>query len=326
MDDVLARLREAHLHHELSLWRGGALTRTLEDQVRALFGWFSEVKLDDVVTRAQVFQVIERYAIDLRVSGGITELGGEMSHVVFTSPATASARLADILTPEMFEEFADKVLALEGVRRELLASIGQSATAYSISTGFVARALLDLLAVSMPIPRVLLPAASERLSSALLPVIERLVGQALARHRAQLTERGVAELLDSERLRAVVDELWDRFASRPLSELFAFVGEQDIEDFVVLVHEFWLRYRKTDFFRRIAAELVDFFFEKYGQTTLLALIDDMGVTEAMVRREVVLFLPPMFEEAAVRGALERHIRARLDGFYGSAAAAAALGG
>lgn len=328
MNDVLTRLRDAHVRLELEAWQGEGLTHTLSESVRRLFRWFAEIKLADAVTPAQVLRVIERYAIELRVSGGITELSGEMSHLVFTSSATAAARLEDIMTPAMYEEFAEKVLALEGVRRELITLLTHSAAAHSISTRMVARALFDLFTRSLPIPNALLPAAAEGLKAKLLSAIEQSVERAFERHRDRLTEdaeRHALELLDSQGLHSVVDEVWDRVASRPLSEVFAFVGEQDVEDFVVLVYEFWLRYRKTDFFRRITTELVDFFFKKYGQSTLLALIEDMGVVEAMVREEVLSFLPPLFEDAARSGALERHIRSRLEGFYASPEALAALG-
>ena len=269
-----------------------------------------------------MFGVIERYVIDLRVSGGITELSGEMSHLVFTSPATGSVRLEEIVTPEMYQEFAEKVLALEGVRRELIALIAQSVTVHSIGSRLVARGLLDLLTLSLPIPNAL-----ERVKLALLPALERRVGRAFERHRERVVEDAKSsglEVFDSEHLRSVVDDVWDRVASRPLSEVFAFVGEQDVEDFVVLVYEFWLRYRRTDFFRRISGELIDFFFAKYGQSTALALVEDMGVTETMVQTEVLTFLLPLFEVASQSGALEAHIRSRLESFYRSSEASSAL--
>lgn len=111
-----------------------------------------------------------------------------------------------------------------------------------------------------------------------------------------------------------------------LSEVFAFLHEQDIEDFVVLIYEFWLRYRKTDFFRRVAEEAIDHFFQKYGQATLSAVIDDMGVDERMVTSEVLMLVGPMLDHAARSGALERGIRRRLEAFYRSSAAREVVGG
>jgi citrate lyase gamma subunit len=110
----------------------------------------------------------------------------------------------------------------------------------------------------------------------------------------------------------------------PLSQAFELIGEQDLEDFVVLVHEFWLRYRRSDFFRNISREMLDHFFDKYGQEPLASVIEDMGVTEAMVAEELIGLLRPILERAVQSGALERLLRARLQAFYGSAAALSAL--
>jgi hypothetical protein len=325
MNAVLERLLEAQLQHELASWRGAALTATLAGRVSALFRWFGEVKLDDVLTREQISGVIQRYVIELRVSGGITELSGEMSQLVFVSRASAEARLDDVFTPEMYDEFADKVLALESARNALIGLIAQSASASTISARLLSLGLLDLIALAIPIPSAETFAA--KLGSKILPGLERRLATALARRRERLasdTERTMLEVLDPERLRAVADDVWDQVSPMRLSELFALIGAQDVEDFVVLVYEFWLRYRKTAYFRRISNELVDYFFGKYGQETLLGLIEDMGVNERMVCDEVVGLLRPMFEHAVHSGALEHYIRARLERFYRSEAAVAAL--
>jgi hypothetical protein len=332
MDDALSRLLEAHVQHELSNWSGPRLSQTLRERVSTLFRWFAEVKLDDVATRAQIVGVVERYAISIRVSGGITELTGEMSQIVFKSQVTAETRLDQIVSPEMYDEFATKVLSLEGVRRELISLLTQSSTLHTISARLTARGMLDIIALAVPISssvrRAALPAIVAQLGAKLVPELERLAAEVLERHREKLarqTERRLLELLDAERLQAIVDELWDRVAPMRLSEIFAFIGEQDVDDWVVLAREFWLRYRETPFFRDISTELIDYFFDKYGQGTLLALVEDMGVSERMVAEEVVASLQPILEHANDSGALEQHIRGRLLEFYRSPAAAAALG-
>jgi hypothetical protein len=330
MDDVLRRLLDAHVQHELASWQGEQLASTLAQCIGGLFRWFGEVSLDQVVSPAQVAAVIERYVIDLKVSGGITELSGEMSRLVFSSDATRDATLDQILTGDIFDEFADKILALDGVRDYLIAMIAQSSTVHTLSARVIARGVLDLLEPAFPGRRatpVALSTLASKLGTALLPVLERVAERALALHRERVARSGeqhLLELLDPERLRSVVDELWDRVAPMRLSEVFALLEEQDIEDFVVLVYEFWLRYRKTEFFRRISSEAIAYFFDKYGSTTLLALIEDMGVSEAMVLETALELSRPMLEQAAASGALERAIRTRLEGFYGSEAAARAL--
>jgi hypothetical protein len=333
--DLTERLLEAHVQHELANWRQPAFCQTLAEQVSALFAWFADIKLDDVATREQIATVIERYVIELRVSGGITELTGEMSRVVFSSAATAATKLEQIMATTTFEEFADKLLSLEGVRRKLIALVAQSEAFATISARVVAHGVLELLSPPMAARGgVLFQGLAElltKLGDDVLPSIERglveLLGRYLERHRERMArdaQRHLLDVLDPEHVHSVIDQVWDSVSGMPLSEVFAYVSEQDIEDFVVLVYEFWLRYRKTEFFRRICGEMVDHFFAKYGQETLLTLIEDMGVDENMVRVELTSLLGPFFARAASSGFLEQQIRTRLAAFYRSATAGALL--
>jgi hypothetical protein len=333
----LSRLLEAHEQHVLACWQGDAAPETVRAHVATLFEWCATVKLDEIVTREQILGVIDRYVVELRVSGGITELMGEMSRVVFGSQLAKRTRVDEIVAPESYEEFADKVVALDGVRRELIALVAQTATFASINARMLARSLLDMLAKAIPLPldagvlAAPLAELAERWGRRVLPGLERraidLLASYLDQHREGMKraiEKHLLSVVDAERVRSLLDELWDSIAPLRLAEVFALLGEQDIEDFVVLVFEFWQRYRKTAFFRRISVEMTDHFFRKYGAETLAALIDDMGVDERMVSDELNGFLRPMLQHAATGGALERFVRSQLEPFYRSPAALNAL--
>lgn len=337
MNKQLERLLEAHLAHELASWQDAALERTVVGHVHSVFTWLGTVTIDEIVTTQQILGVIERYVIELRLSGGITELNGEMSRLVFHSRVTQDTRVDDILAPESYEDMAEKLVALEGARRELIALVAQSSTFASINARMLVRGFLHLVTPHMPLaPKSVaqpLAALVERLGAAVAPQFEQrmadLLGSYLAQHRALVTaviEEHLLSVLHPERLRALLDELWDAVAPMRLSEVFAVMGDQDIEDFVVLIYEFWQRYRKTEFFRRISSEMVDYFFDKYGGEAVSSVIEDMGVTERMVSTELIGFLRPILAHAAHSGALAVLLRTRLREFYESPAALAALSG
>lgn len=328
MNDALERLLQAHVLYELAQLQGEPLERNIDNAVAELFAWSQSTRLNDVVTPELIQGVIERYAIELRVSGGITELTGELSRLVAQSQRAAVTRVDEIVAPASFAELADKLTALEGVRRTLIGKLAQSITFSTINTALMARSVLDLL-----------PSADSKLGvwafweplsrsvrQQLEPRLAELLRQYLERHRARVTrnvEARLLELLTPESMRSVLDDVWDSVAGMQLSEAFAALGEQDLEDFVVLLHEFWLRYRKTDFFRAISQEMVEYFFAKYGKETLALLVNDMGVSQAMVSTELIRFLTPTLQHMARSGALERALRARLIGFYASDEALAA---
>jgi hypothetical protein len=317
MSQLTDALLDAHVQHVLAAWRGDSAARLIAERVSSLWRWFGEVTLDQVATRAQVMGIIRRHVIELGIGAGITELAGEFSQLVFSSRRSAMTRLDQVLTEDDYEEFADKVIALDGVRRGLIAMLARSQAFDLFKTRVLAHSLSALVF------------RRERLRDVagdLVPALEERVKRALIRYFGQRestpgeTERELIELIDPESLRSLIDDLWAGLGPRPLTEAFSLIGGQDLEDFVVLGYEFWLRYRKSDYFRQIMEEMVGHFFGKYGRLSLAELLEDMGVTEEMLTRELEVFLVPVLDEAARAGFLEQQIRASLGSFYRSAAA------
>jgi len=327
--DIAERLLDAHVAHELEQLQGPQLSGLVDRGVEAVFEWLGEVKLEEVVTRAQINSVIERYAIDLKESGAFAELAGEMSRLVMASRSGARTRVDEVLPPETFAQFADKVAGLEPLWRELLHLVVQSDAYATLLSRAVQHSFLDrLLGAGDPAGKrtlidglvaALRPLIERRIEPLLTVYVEKLVKQAIQR-----TEKRLIVALDVDALRGVIDEVWDGVGPLKLSDAFAYLSSHDLEDFVVLGYEFWQRYRKSSYFREITRELVDHFFAKYGDETLLGLLDELGVTAPMVSSELRGFLGPLLERALTSGFLEQRIRAHLEPFYRSAAAAAVL--
>lgn len=327
--DALERLLDAHVAHELDRLQPSRLPELIEREVNALFAWLGEVKLDDVVNREQINSVIARYVIELKISGAFTELAGEMSRLVVSSPLSEHTRVDQVLEPGAFSQFADKLTGLERLWRELLHLIMRSEAYATLLSSTLQRGALDALFrdtgetarrtfIDAMLVR-LRPLVAERVEPYLSVYLEKLIKRSV-RH----TEKRLLVALDVDAVRGLVDEVWDQIAPMRLSEAFAFVSTHDLEDFVVLGYEFWQRYRRTRYFREISRELVDHFFTKYEGENLLDLLDDLGISAPMVISELLGFFSPLLEHARKTGFLEERVRARLGPFYRSDAAAAIL--
>jgi hypothetical protein len=327
--DVLERLLDAHVAHELEQLQPSRLPELIEREVNALFAWLGEVKLDDVANREQINSVIERYVIDLKISGAFTELTGEMSRLVVSSRLSEQTRVDQVLQSGDFSQFADKLAGLDRLWRELLHLIVRSDAYATLLSSTLQRGALDALfrdtdeterrtLVDAMLAR-LRPLVAQRVAPYLSVYLEKLIKRSV-RH----TEKRLLVALDVQAVRGLVDEVWDQIAPMRLSDAFALVSTHDLEDFVVLGYEFWQRYRRTRYFREISRELVDHFFTKYEGDNLLDLLDDLGVSAPMVISELLSFLSPLLAYARKTGFLEQRIRARLGAFYRSDAAAAAL--
>jgi hypothetical protein len=327
--DVAARLLDAHVAHVLERLEPARLNELIEREVRALFAWLAEIDLDDLVTRDQVNGVIDRYVINIKVSGALTELAGEMSRLVVTSPLSDQTRVDHVLPPGSFSQFADKLTGLDQLWRELLHLVARSDGYATLLSRTLQRGVLDVVfrAGSDPSHQTFIdgllaklrPVIAKRVEPYLSAYLEKLIKESI-RHSEQ---RSLAEL-DLETVRGLVDEVWDEVGPMKLSDAFAFLGAHDLEDFVVLGYEFWQRYRKTRYFREISRELVGHFFTKYENDSISSVLDDIGVTEAMVIGELQGTLPALIAPARETGFLKRRIRAHLESFYHSDAATAIL--
>ena len=216
MSDLGEALLEAHVAYESSRLRGDALATLIDEWVASVFGWLEDVNLDDVMTPERIIGVIQRYAIEFRISGGITELAGEMANVVFSSKASSATRIGDMVSVGSYEEFADKIVTLEGVQRELVGHLTRSAAFGTLTSRVVSRIALDLV----------FRTDDERKASGLrdlvislgrraFPGLEQRLGVALSRymerHAARFTrdEKQLLKAVDREWVRQMADELWD---------------------------------------------------------------------------------------------------------------------
>lgn len=328
MNPTLEALLDAHVKFELTRLRGASLSELIETRGEAWFAWLAETSLSELVTPEQIMGVIDRYVIELKVGGGITELAGEMSRAILSSEASAETRLGQILEPEAFAEFADKVESLGEARRALVEQISKSPGFAELISRMVLRVIGESLfppseGRSLGILARLREPLRTHWTTRVSPILSRYVAartdRAIEAHRDKL-----ADELGSEGIRAIADDLFDALAGHPLSDTTRVFSAQDLEDFVVLGFEFWLTFRKTAFFRRAAGEVVDKLFDKYGRDSVVAVLEDLGIDPALILAEVKQFAGPIAALAAQTGFLERSVRAALAPFYASVEAQAAL--
>jgi hypothetical protein len=327
--DLATQLLDAHVAHELEQLHPSRLPELIDREVAGLFAWLADVKVDDIASRDQINAVIQRYVIDLKISGALTELAGEMSRLVITSRLSEQTRVDQVLKSGEFSQFADKLAGLDELWRTLLHMVVQSDAYATLLSNTLQRGALDVLFgdaraashrtfIDQMLAR-LRPLIAQRVEPFLSVYLEKLIKQSI-RH----SERRLVVALDVDAVRGLVDEVWSEIAPMKLSDAFGYVSSHDLEDFVVLGYEFWQRYRKTAYFREISRELVGHFFAKYGGESVLSLLDEVGVTASMVSEELQGFLPPLLEQARANGVLEQRIRSHLERFYRSDAAAAIL--
>jgi len=336
MKDLTLQLIETHVEHELNRFRDKAYKQTIEEEIAAVFNWAKKIKLKDVITPEQILGIIRRNVVELPVAGGVTELAGEMSQKVLASRHNKKTALEDIFDRKQYDDIVDKVGSLTTARNDLIHRLTNS-TPYSrqisevLFTG-IKDYLLEENIIAKKVPGVssLIKvgkfAVNKTMHSLEVAIETRVKGfiESNLENTIRRSEKSLVNYFDETRIVDTGEEIWESIAETKLSEYFSAIDANDMEDFIVIGYDFWLHFRKTKYFKGIYTELVKFFFKKYGNRELDVILEDIGVTEDMVIKELCEIVAPGIEKALSIGYLEERIRARLEDFYFSKAAATVI--
>ncbi len=226
-----------------------------------------------------------------------------------------------------FDQATEIVVGMKGLRSEVTSQV-VSSTVYAM---LVSNVLYDGIksflltensfARNIPGALSLLRMGQNALNSA-APNLEKGIDKkliAFIRNNTQETlrnsERYLNEMLDDKQMWQIADEVWHENAGRSAASLTLPLGGAALVDIVDFAQNVWLHLRQTPLFQRVAAAVVQEFFRAHGARPVGALLEEMGVTRAVIVRELLVFAPPLVEAARAGGYLEAHIRRRLEPFY-----------
>ncbi|HAJ41878.1 MAG TPA: hypothetical protein DCM00_04340, partial [Alcanivorax sp.] len=116
-------------------------------------------------------------------------------------------------------------------------------------------------------------------------------------------------------LRELVLVAWQDFAERPVTELRELLSSEDIQELFVIGYDFWREFRHSDYFATMLDTGINAFFEKYGDTTLRDLIDEVGIARDDLLDDAHRFAPPVLRLLRERGLLDAWLRRHLAPFF-----------
>ncbi len=326
---MIEQLLEAHLRHELARFTPKKLRLVVREEVAAVFAWAAQTRLSDVITPEQVVGLIERTVIQIPVSAGVTALAQTMSQRVLTSRHNKTTRVQDICPTQAFDAIVARIAALEAPRQKLVHRLVTS----SVYTEQISSALFNgikeyllsenVLAQKVPGLASLIKLGKFAVNKTMRPLeaavektvkayIETNLGNTIRR-----SERSINDHFDADRIQQLGQHVWGQLAPTKLSEFTRILEKADLDDLVGTGLQFWLHFRKTPYFKAIAADQVRYLFEIYGDTPLSLVAADLGISEKLVVDELLHSGGKGVEQALASGFLEQRIRARLEDFYRS---------
>ena len=312
----------------LEAWMRLELDRILSDA--------AQLKLKEVVSAAQIKAVAKRYAVDLDLKGGIPELVSNVARALYNSPAHDKTRIVDVLPEPHFLDMLDKALELEALRADLVRGVAATPIFTAFASDLLYNGIRDYVTSQSEVAQ-RIPGASSmmKLGKSVLnrarPDLENTVEQGLRKYISRTVEATAhqsAELLikrlDSHTLRGMALEIWQGLKTTPIGHFKREIRQLDMEEGFVLGYAYWGALRKTPYFIALLDAGIDSFFKQYGDETLTALLDDLGITEDMMIAEGMRFAPPVIKALSKKKLLDPVITRQLQDFYDSPEVAAIL--
>ena len=337
-EQVLARLLEAHVQHEMARMDSDALREDLEREVANVLEAADSLRLNDVISADTVNAIIYRHTVEREMPAIIPEMAATFTQDVVGSEFHRAATPQDLMDRQRVEAFVDQALLLKEQRQKLIDRMLEQPVYKELVANLMYEAIVryvyeeNLLSRRVPGVSSALKFSSKVLNKAvsgLDDVWEKSIKGYISRNVERLARQSaefLEEQLTDEELKASVMDAWDTFSDRPLSELEKGLGEVEWSEFVVMGYDYWLAFRKSDYYRNAYETVVNRLFELYGDRTLGDLLNEFGVDQATIMTELDAVLPQALQALKANGLLEGIVRRRLEGFYKGAAASAALKG
>lgn len=327
-----AALLDAHVAWMADRLQGDALRDEVERQVDAFLADGKRLKLKDVVKPAAIQQTARKYAVEMELGGAMPELVGHIARSLYGHRVLDRTRLADLMPDKLFEELLDKLLELKPLRTALVHEAVGNPIFASLIADLLTNGIRDYVASgTQAASRVPGAASALKLGKAVVARAKPSLGdtlegnlRAFARKHTEAslksTERFLLEAIESDQAREVILDLWADKKHLPVSTLRKGLSQLDVEELFVIIYERWQHLRKTALFGQLVDAGIDTFFETFGDYTLAALLDEIGVTREMMIDDALRFAPQVVSTLKKKKMLEPAIRRQLEGFYASPAA------
>lgn len=308
-DALAGRLLQAHTRHTVDeLLRPETFRRLVDEEIDGFYAEAGTMPLEQAMPRALIKAVAAKYTVQFPVEGAIPELVGRVAARLYRHDVNRGTRLADVLDTRSFDELA-VTLAEMPLSRRAVRTVLESPVTVDLAAEMAQRAVEHRFGASRSRWRRVLDARLERMTR---------WGAGMVLDAAR--EDSDVLLLDAAR------EFWRGHAQENIEGFRESVNDDDVEDTVVLVFEFWRTFRHTEYFQVLLDAGIDEVFDTYGGTPLADVLADLGIHREDLIEEALRFGPPVIERLHAAGFLEASVRRRLAPFYDSPEFRAALAG
>lgn len=320
------RLLDAHVKFTIDQLSGDTLRQNIEEELDHALEAAEKITLNESVTREQIKETVRNYAVDLDLHGGIPELIGDIARALYDHGIHDRTSLNDLVTDQQFGEILDQILAMKDLREKIIKrSIGNplfaalaSDVLYNGIKGYISDNPLtknsQMAASALKIGKSLLSKASPGLEHAVEEGVKRYIKGNIKATQKQ-TEHFIRARIEDDSIRDRAIEVWDEVKEQKVAVFREYISGRDVEEAFVTGYEYWRKLRKTDYYWSVIEIAIDGFFDKYGESTLREILDEIGIHREIMIDEAMRYAPPVIKMLKKKKLLEPRIRRQLEKFY-----------
>jgi hypothetical protein len=335
--DLAEQLLDAQVRYVIAELTGDRLTEVIARDVDDVIGIFGPVPVKELLEPGTVKAIGRRLVVELGGSRVIEDMVGALADGIYDMGAADEYVLGEVLDRDAVAALVRQAVTMRRLSDRLLERLTESPLVATIAAKFVTRIVSDFMqqnrarAEKLPGMSTMLnigAGAASKVRGVTDRHLDQILGDAAGRGAAfalKRTNNAIREMLRDAPLEQAALEVWDLHADEPIGDLRAYLSREELRLLAERTHEVVVSARETAYAGALVDACVDVFFDEYGEVSLSALLDDLGVTPANIVEDLQALIPRLVAVAQRDGQLEAQVRKRLEPFFRSDEVRALLG-
>lgn len=321
------KLLDAQVEYFTAQLTGKSFSKLVREEVDQFFSAAEKLRLKDVVSVEKIHTTARKYAVEMEIAPAIPEITGEIAERIYNHPGHDQNRFGDLIEDREIEEVMELILEMKDLRERIISEVGGSPLTLNLISDMLYRGIRGFVTEGTNMAGNIPGASSmmkfgKSMMDKTAPGLEKAAEKNIKKYISsntrpiiRYTEKQLNENIENGELEKAVMELWEDLRERKIGEFRDYISQEELEDSMVTGLEIWKKIRKTRYFDSLLRAGVEFFFDKYGDTTLAELISEMGVTPEMVIDDAERFAPDIIKVLKKKGILQETLRRRLEPFF-----------
>ncbi len=336
MHPTAEALLTAHTQFILTQLSGASLSTLIQEETQIAFLWMHATPIHKITDEVLVRDFIARNILETEPTEALTAHLAILTKAALSSQQNKNTKLEDLLNAKEYDAIIDRLISLEDVRKAWIHAIMQNPAVTQLISDLVYNGVKNYLLEDGGLAKKLPGMSSlmkmgkgmmERmgsLDSALESALKNYV-QRNTRATMELSERLVEKTLETDKLKTISRQFWQKIKGTTLSAILNPIKDNDIDDVAKISATLWNHFRQTSYAKNLLSELVHTWFEQWGSLTIAEVLNNLNIDQTRVNHELQIFLEPLMTELLHSGVLESRIKIHLQRFYESDTVAKLLG-